>query len=108
MARRPVRVFDNTELQCDCNEQAREMLDTALPGPYTTAASETSLLWMLLQQASAASATVGGPTFVIFGKGGAQDARPVGGMDAIYRPNRRLPGRCDAPAAAGAHHRSGR
>ena len=28
----------------------------------------------------------GGPTFVISGKGGAQDARPVGGMGAIYGP----------------------
>jgi monoamine oxidase len=36
---------------------------------------------MLLQMSSG-----GGPTFVISGKGGAQDARPVGGMGAIYRP----------------------
>jgi monoamine oxidase len=62
------------------SKQAREMLDMALAGPYTTAPSETSLLWMLLQMGSA-----GGPTFVISGKGGAQDARPVGGMGAIYR-----------------------
>lgn len=68
------------------SKQAREMLDTALAGPYTTAASETSLLWMLLQQGSAGSPTIGGPTFVISGEGGAQDARPVGGMGAIYRP----------------------
>jgi monoamine oxidase len=67
------------------SKQAREMLDT-LAGPYTTAASETSLLWMLLQQGSAGSPTIGGPTFVISGKGGAQDARPVGGVGAIYRP----------------------
>jgi monoamine oxidase len=60
---------------------AREMLDMALAGPYTSAASETSLLWMLTQMASG-----GGPTFVISGRGGAQDARPVGGMGAIYRP----------------------
>jgi monoamine oxidase len=60
---------------------AREMLDMALAGPYTSAASETSLLWVLLQMASA-----GGPTFVISGKGGSQDARPVGGMGAIYGP----------------------
>jgi monoamine oxidase len=63
------------------SKAAREMLDMALGGTYTTDASETSLLWMLLQMGSG-----GGPTFVISGKGGAQDARPVGGMGAIYRP----------------------
>jgi monoamine oxidase len=63
------------------SRQAREMLDMALAGPYTSAASETSLLWVLLQMASG-----GGPTFVISGKGGSQDARPVGGMGAIYGP----------------------
>jgi monoamine oxidase len=63
------------------SKQAREMLDMALAGPYTCAPSEVSLLWMLLQMSSG-----GGPTFVISGKGGAQDARPVGGMGAIYRP----------------------
>jgi len=61
---------------------AREMLDMALAGTYTSAASETSLLWVLAQMGSSG----GGPTFVISGKGGAQDARPVGGMGAIYRP----------------------
>ncbi|MGO9385230.1 MAG: flavin monoamine oxidase family protein [Mycobacterium sp.] len=63
------------------SRSAREMLDMALAGTYTSAASETSLLWVLLQMGSG-----GGPTFVISGKGGAQDARPVGGMGAIYRP----------------------
>ena len=63
------------------SRQARDMLDMALAGPYTSAASEVSLLWVLLQMGSA-----GGPTFVISGKGGAQDARPVGGMGAIYGP----------------------
>ena len=63
------------------SKPARVMLDMALAGPYTSAASEISVLWMLLQMASA-----GGPTFVISGKGGSQDARPVGGMGAIYRP----------------------
>ena len=63
------------------SKQAREMLDMALAGPYTSAASEVSVLWMLLQMASA-----GGPTFVISGNGGSQDARPVGGMGAIYGP----------------------
>jgi len=60
---------------------AREMLDMALAGTYTSAGSETSLLWLLLQMGSG-----GGPMFVISGKGGAQDARPVGGMGAIYGP----------------------
>ncbi|MGH3633777.1 MAG: flavin monoamine oxidase family protein [Mycobacterium sp.] len=60
--------------------QAREMLDMALAGPYTSAASEVSLLWMLYQMASG-----GGPDFVVSNKDGAQDARPVGGMGAIYR-----------------------
>lgn len=63
------------------SKPARQMLDMALAGPYTSAASEVSLLWVLLQMASA-----GGPNFVISGEGGAQDARPVGGMGAIYRP----------------------
>jgi monoamine oxidase len=63
------------------SKPAREMLDMALAGPYTSAASEVSLLWVLLQMGSA-----GGPTFVISGKGGAQDARPVGGMAAVYGP----------------------
>src|ERR1700739_490544 len=47
------------------SKQAREMLAMALAGPYPSAASETSLLWLLLQMASG-----GGPTFVISGKGG--------------------------------------
>ncbi|OBI96392.1 monoamine oxidase [Mycobacterium alsense] len=63
------------------SKQARDMLDMALSGLYTSAGSETSLLWALLQTGSA-----GGPTFAISGKGGSQDARPVGGMGAIYRP----------------------
>lgn len=60
---------------------AREMLDMTLGGTFTSSATEVSLLWMLLQMASG-----GGPTFVISGRGGSQDARPVGGMGAIYRP----------------------
>lgn len=63
------------------SEQARDMLDMALAGPYTSAASEVSLLWVLYQMASG-----GGPEFVISSKDGAQDSRPVGGMGAIYRP----------------------
>lgn len=61
------------------SRQAHAMLDMALAGVYTSAGSETSLLWALQQMRSG-----GGPTFVISGKGGAQDARPVGGMGAIY------------------------
>lgn len=61
--------------------QARDMLDMALAGPYTSAASEVSLLWMLYQMASG-----GGPDFVVSNKDGSQDARPVGGMGAVYRP----------------------
>jgi monoamine oxidase len=57
------------------------MLDMALAGPYTSAASEVSLLWVLYQMASG-----GGPDFVVSNKDGSQDARPVGGMGAIYRP----------------------
>jgi monoamine oxidase len=64
------------------SKQAREMLDMALAGTYTSAASETSLLWVLTQMGSSG----GGATFVISGKGGAQDARPVGGMGAVYGP----------------------
>ncbi|MEE6137380.1 FAD-dependent oxidoreductase [Mycobacterium sp. 050128] len=64
------------------SKQAREMLDMALGGTYTSAASETSLLWCLTQMGS----SNGGATFVISGKGGAQDARPVGGMGALHRP----------------------
>ncbi len=63
------------------SQQARDMLDMALAGPYTSAASEVSLLWMLYQMASG-----GGPDFVVSSEGGAQDSRPVGGMGAIYRP----------------------
>jgi monoamine oxidase len=63
------------------SHRARDMLDLALAGPYTSAASEVSLLWVLYQMASG-----GGPDFVVSSKDGAQDSRPVGGMGAIYRP----------------------
>lgn len=62
-------------------KQAREMLDMALAGIYTSAASEVSLLWALHQMGSG-----GGPVFVISNKGGAQDARVRGGMGAVYGP----------------------
>ena len=57
------------------------MLDMAMAGIYTSAASETSLLWALHQMGSG-----GGPVFVISNSGGAQDARVRGGMGAIYGP----------------------
>ncbi len=61
------------------SEPARDMLELALAGPYTSAASEVSLLWMLYQMASG-----GGPDFIVSSKDGSQDARPVGGMGAVY------------------------
>ncbi|MFC7446898.1 flavin monoamine oxidase family protein [Rhodococcus daqingensis] len=60
---------------------ARELLETAIAGCYTSAASEVSLLFVLYQMASG-----GGPGFVLGVKGAAQDERPVGGMGAVYRP----------------------
>lgn len=42
------------------SQQARDMLDMALAGPYTSAASEVSLLWVLYQMSSG-----GGPDFVL-------------------------------------------
>ncbi|MBW0016641.1 MAG: flavin monoamine oxidase family protein [Mycobacterium sp.] len=60
---------------------AHALLDTAVSGCYTSAASEVSMLFMLYQMGSA-----GGPTFVLGGKDGSQDARVIGGMGAIYQP----------------------
>ncbi|CAN5386071.1 FAD-dependent oxidoreductase [soil metagenome] len=62
-------------------KQAHELLGMALAGTYTSAASEISLLFVLHQLASS-----GGPDFVLGVKDAAEDARPVGGMGAIYRP----------------------
>ena len=59
---------------------ARDLLETAIAGTYTSAASEVSLLFALHQMASG-----GGPGFVFGIKDGSQDARPVGGMGAVYR-----------------------
>ena len=59
---------------------ARELLETAIAGCYTSAASEVSMLFVLYQMASG-----GGPGFVLGVKDASQDARPVGGMGAIYR-----------------------
>ncbi|WP_330229093.1 flavin monoamine oxidase family protein [Nocardia sp. NBC_00508] len=63
------------------SKPAHDLLETAIAGCYTSAASEVSLLFVLYQMASG-----GGPNFVLGVKDGAQDARPVGGMGAIYRP----------------------
>ncbi|MFE3255061.1 flavin monoamine oxidase family protein [Nocardia sp. NPDC059091] len=63
------------------SKPAHDLLETAIAGSYTSAASEVSMLFALYQMASG-----GGPNFVFGVKGGAQDARPIGGMGAIYRP----------------------
>ncbi|OBI82180.1 flavin monoamine oxidase family protein [Mycobacterium sp. E740] len=62
------------------SKPARELLESAVSGLYTSAASEISLLFVLYQMAAA-----GGPSFVLGVKDGAEDARPVGGMGAIHR-----------------------
>ena len=58
---------------------AHDLLETAIAGTYTSAASEVSLLFALHQMASG-----GGPGFVFGIKDASQDSRPVGGMGAIY------------------------
>ena len=63
------------------SKAAHDLLDTAVSGCYTSAASEVSMLFMLYQMASG-----GGPGFVLGGKDASQDARVVGGMGAIYQP----------------------
>lgn len=63
------------------SKPAHDLLETAIAGCYTSAASEVSLLFVLYQMASG-----GGPDFVLGVKDGAQDARPVGGMGAVYGP----------------------
>ncbi|WP_280411011.1 flavin monoamine oxidase family protein [Nocardia asiatica] len=63
------------------SKPAHDLLETAIAGCYTSAASEVSLLFVLYQMASG-----GGPSFVLGIKDAAQDSRPVGGMGAIYRP----------------------
>src|SRR3984957_18198958 len=62
------------------SQPAHEILESAIAGLYTSAASEVSLLFVLYQMASA-----GGPSFVLGVKDAAEDARPVGGMGAIHR-----------------------
>ncbi|MBV6757709.1 flavin monoamine oxidase family protein [Rhodococcus opacus] len=63
------------------SKPAHDLLETAVAGCYTSAASEVSMLFVLYQMASG-----GGPGFVLGVKDAAEDARPVGGMGAIYRP----------------------
>src|SRR5690349_20834955 len=53
---------------------AHDLLETALAGTYTSAASELSMLFVLYQMASG-----GGPGFVLGIKDGSQDSRIVGG-----------------------------
>ncbi|MBC2639141.1 MULTISPECIES: FAD-dependent oxidoreductase [unclassified Rhodococcus (in: high G+C Gram-positive bacteria)] len=67
---------DNT-----ASKPAHDLLETAIAGCYTSAASEVSMLFVLYQMASG-----GGPSFVLGVKDAAEDARPVGGMGAVYRP----------------------
>ncbi|MBF4998327.1 FAD-dependent oxidoreductase [Nocardia sp. BSTN01] len=60
------------------SKAAHDLLETAIAGSYTSAASEVSMLFALYQMASG-----GGPGFMFSIRGGAQDSRPVGGMGAI-------------------------
>ncbi len=60
---------------------ARDLLETAIGGTYTSDTSEVSLLFALHQMASG-----GGPEFVFGVEGASQDSRIVGGMGAVYGP----------------------
>ncbi len=60
---------------------ARDLLETAIGGAYTSDTSEVSLLFALYQMASG-----GGPDFVFGTEGGSQDSRIIGGMGAVYGP----------------------
>jgi monoamine oxidase len=60
---------------------ARDLLETAIGGTYTSDTSEVSLLFALHQMASG-----GGPEFVFGIEHGSQDSRIVGGMGAVYGP----------------------
>lgn len=59
---------------------AKELLEAVVSGLYTSAPAELSLLFVLYQMAAA-----GGPGFVLGVKDAAEDARPLGGMEAIHR-----------------------
>ena len=63
------------------SKPAHDLLETAIAGCYTSAASEVSMLFVLYQMASG-----GGPEFVLGVKDGSQDSRIVGGMGAVYAP----------------------
>ena len=63
------------------SKAAHDLLETAIAGCYTSAASEVSMLFVLYQMASG-----GGPGFVLGVKDARQDSRIVGGMGAVYRP----------------------
>ena len=84
------------------SKPAHALLETAIAGCYTSAASEVSMLFVVYQMASG-----GGPDFVLGGKDASQDSRPVGGIGAIYRPS---PPRSAmrSPLAAGPPNRAGR
>ncbi|OYN75219.1 flavin monoamine oxidase family protein [Mycolicibacterium sphagni] len=60
------------------SKPAHTLLEAAIAGLYTSAASETSMLFVLRQLASG-----GGPSFVLGVKDGSQDSRIVGGMGAV-------------------------
>lgn len=60
------------------SKPAHTLLEAAIAGLYTSAASETSMLFVLRQLASG-----GGPSFVLGIKDGSQDSRIVGGMGAV-------------------------
>ena len=60
---------------------AHDLLETAIAGCYTSAASEVSMLFVLFQMASG-----GGPNFVLGIEDASQDSRIVGGMGAVYGP----------------------
>lgn len=60
---------------------AHKLLEAALAGCHSSAASEVSMLFVLYQMASG-----GGPEFLLGVENAAEDSRPVGGMGAIYRP----------------------
>jgi monoamine oxidase len=63
------------------SKPAHTLLDAAIAGLYTSAASEVSMLFALYQMASG-----GGPSFVLGIKDASQDSRIVGGMGAVHRP----------------------
>jgi monoamine oxidase len=63
------------------SKAAHDLMETAIAGCYTSAASEVSMLFVLYQLASG-----GGPAFVLGTKDASQDSRIVGGMGAVYTP----------------------